>query len=169
MISDDRQQKGLVLDFTVAENLVLKRHGESPFSTRGFLRVRRAYEFADEAVRAFAVKTESVRVPVSSLSGVNQQKVVVARELSRESRLLIAVNPTRGLDVGATEYVYDALFAARERGVAILLISTELDEVMFLSDRIGVMFDGRIRPVLASASDARTTIGQYMLGRGEVA
>jgi simple sugar transport system ATP-binding protein len=169
LISDDRQRKGLVLDFTVAENLVLKRHAEPPFAERGFLRRRRVHEFADEAIRAFSVKAESVRVPVNSLSGGNQQKVVVARELSRESRLLIAVNPTRGLDVGATEYVYDALLAARERGVAILLISTELDEVMFLSDRIAVMFDGRVRHVLPTVSDLRTTIGQYMLGRGEVA
>jgi len=169
LVSDDRHRKGLLLDFTVAENLILKRHDEPPFSWRGILRPRPIAAFAEEAVRAFRVKTESVRTPVRALSGGNQQKVVLARELSREARLLIAVNPTRGLDVGATEYVYASLFAARERGLALLLISTELDEVLFLSDRAGVLFNGRLRSVSLSAPDVRTTMGRYMLGGGEVA
>lgn len=165
LISDDRQKKGLVLNFSVAENLVLKRHREMPFAKGGLLRRRPIEMFAAETVRQFAVKTVGVHVPVSSLSGGNQQKVVVARELSRKALLLVAANPTRGLDVGATEYVHEALLAARENGVAILLVSTELDEVLSLSDRIGVLFRGRFYPVPETTSDLRITAGRFMLGQ----
>lgn len=165
LISDDRQKKGLILNFSVAENLILKRHREVPFAKSGLLRRRPIERFATETVRQFAVKTASVHALVSSLSGGNQQKVVVARELSRKSSLLVAVNPTRGLDVGATEYVYEALLAARENGVAILLISTELDEILSLSDRIGVLFRGRLYGIPETTSDLRTTAGRLMLGQ----
>jgi simple sugar transport system ATP-binding protein len=175
LITDDRQRKGLILDFSVAENLILKSYRNAPISTRGFLQRGEIARFAETRMDAYAIRAAGVHAPVSSLSGGNQQKVVIARELSHAGSLLVAVNPTRGLDVGATEYVHEALLTARNNGMAILLISTELDEILTLSDRIGVLFDGAIREVpsalmsaiLTSHAEMRTLIGRWMLGRGE--
>jgi ABC-type uncharacterized transport system ATPase subunit len=143
-IPEDRQLRGLVLDFTLAENLALHDYRKEPDSRWGWLYPRRMIERAKEALRAFDVRGGGPQTRASSLSGGNQQKVVVARELSREPRVLIAAQPTRGLDVGAIEFIHRRLVEERDEGRGILLVSFELDEVLSLSDRILVMYEGRI-------------------------
>jgi ABC-type uncharacterized transport system ATPase subunit len=143
-IPEDRQLRGLVLDFTLAENLALHDYRKEPDSRWGWLYPARMIERAQEALRAFDVRGGGPQTRASSLSGGNQQKVVVARELSREPRVLIAAQPTRGLDVGAIEFIHRRLVEARNEGKGILLVSFELDEVLSLSDRILAMYEGRI-------------------------
>jgi ABC-type uncharacterized transport system ATPase subunit len=143
-IPEDRQLRGLVLDFTLAENLALHDYRKEPDSRWGWLYPRTMIERAEEALRAFDVRGGGPETRASSLSGGNQQKVVVARELAREPRVLIAAQPTRGLDVGAIEFIHRRLVEERDDGKGILLVSFELDEVLSLSDRILVMYEGRI-------------------------
>jgi len=166
VITEDRQLKGLILDFSVAENLVLRAYRSDLFAAHGFLQPRTVARHARDLADRFAIRATTVRQPVGSLSGGNQQKVVLARELTAVRRLLIAVNPTRGLDIGATEYVHDALRHACDEGVGILLISTELDEVLSLSDRIGVLFRGSLRELPPGTAEVRAIVGQWMLGLG---
>jgi simple sugar transport system ATP-binding protein len=149
---------------SVAENLWLDRHAEPEFRWGPFLRTRRLARHAAELVRRFDIRVPSARVSTAALSGGNQQKVVIARALSREPELLIAVNPTRGLDVGATEYVHGQLLAQRNRGAAVLLISTELEEVLALSDRIGVLYEGRLMGI-GPPITPRETLGLWMGGK----
>jgi simple sugar transport system ATP-binding protein len=143
-IPEDRQVRGLVLDFTLAENLALHEYREEPDSRWGWLYPRRMIERAAEALRAFDVRGGGPQTRASSLSGGNQQKVVVARELGREPKVLIAAQPTRGLDVGAIEFIHRRLVEERDEAKGILLVSFELDEILSLSDRILVMYEGRI-------------------------
>ncbi|HXF56707.1 MAG TPA: ABC transporter ATP-binding protein [Actinomycetota bacterium] len=163
-VPEDRQRDGLILDFSVADNLVLNTFDVPPFA-RGIVRDERAVErAAQERVAAFDVRTSSLRAPVATLSGGNQQKVIVARELSRPIRLLVASQPTRGLDVGSVEYIHRRLLEKRDQGVAVLMVSVELDEVLALADRIAVMYRGRIVDVLPAAEATREGVGLLMAG-----
>jgi simple sugar transport system ATP-binding protein len=143
-IPEDRQRRGLVLDFTLAENLALHDYDKPPASRFGWLYPRRLIERARRLLREFDVRGGGATTLASSLSGGNQQKVVIAREVSRNPQILIAAQPTRGLDVGAIEFVHRRLVEERDNGRAILLASLELDEILSLSDRILVIYEGRI-------------------------
>jgi simple sugar transport system ATP-binding protein len=143
-IPEDRQRRGLVLDFNLAENLALHDYGKEPFSRFGWLNPRRWLRWAAGLLKEFDVRGGGPTTRGSSLSGGNQQKVVVAREVSRDPSVLIAAQPTRGLDVGAIEFVHRRLVEQRDAGKAVLLVSLELEEILSLSDRILVLYEGRI-------------------------
>lgn len=147
-VPQDRHRTGLVLAMSVWENLVLIAHAWPEYRRGPLLRVRALKVLAERLVRDFDIRVASAEQPVATLSGGNQQKIVIARALFDEPHVLIAVNPTRGLDIGATGYVHEQLRRARDRGAAILLISTELDEVLALADRVGVLYAGRLTGVL---------------------
>ncbi len=163
-VPEDRQQDGLILSFPVADNLVLNTYYLSPFARFGVMDQDAILSVAEQRVRMFDVRTPSVLTPVSSLSGGNQQKVIVAREFSRPIRLLIASQPTRGLDVGSIEYIHRRLIEKRDEGCAVLLVSPELDEVMGLSDRIAVMYEGEIVDILPVDQVTKEEIGLLMAG-----
>jgi len=141
-VPEDRQKDGLVLSFPVANNLILNSYYVEPFARFVVLNQQNILSAAERRVREFDVRTPSVLTPVAKLSGGNQQKVIVAREFSRPIKLLIASQPTRGLDVGSIEYIHGRIIEKRDEGTAVLLVSPELDEVMSLSDRIAVMYEG---------------------------
>ena len=144
-IPEDRHRHGLVLDYNLAYNLVLQSYFEPEFCSRGFLKYDAIYEYADKLIGKFDIRSgQGARTITRSMSGGNQQKAIVAREIDRDPDVLIAVQPTRGLDVGAIEYIHGKLVEERDAGKAILLVSLELDEVMQLSDRILVIYEGRI-------------------------
>ena len=143
-IPEDRQRRGLVLEFTLAENLVLHDYDKKPYSRFGALSLRRIFNQAKKLLSDYDVRGGSPGTPAAALSGGNQQKVVVAREVSRNPRILVAAQPTRGLDVGAIEFVHRQLVAERDTGRGVLLVSLELDEVLSLADRILVIYEGRI-------------------------
>jgi simple sugar transport system ATP-binding protein len=143
-IPEDRQRRGLVLEFSIAENIALHDYNAAPASKAGWLYPARLVARAAQLIRDFDVRGGGARTPAGALSGGNQQKVVVAREVARNPKVLIAAQPTRGLDVGAIEYVHRRLVAERDEGRAVLLVSLELDEVLSLADRILVMFEGQI-------------------------
>jgi simple sugar transport system ATP-binding protein len=143
-IPEDRHRRGLVLDFNLAENLVLHDYGEEPFSRLGWINPRRWFRWAAGLLREFDVRGGGPTTRAGSLSGGNQQKVVVAREVSRDPSVLIAAQPTRGLDVGAIEFVHRRLVEQRDAGKAVLLVSLELEEILSLSDRILALYEGRI-------------------------
>ncbi len=162
-IPEDRKSDGLVGQFTVAENLMLNGSWSEPYA-RGFnINFGKRRERAKQLVEEFDVRTPSIDTPASKLSGGNQQKVVVARELSREVQLLLAAQPTRGLDVGSIEFIHDRLVAERDRGKAVVLVSTELDEVLALADRIAVMYRGKIVGIVGPETP-REVLGQMMAG-----
>jgi simple sugar transport system ATP-binding protein len=143
-IPEDRHRRGLVLDFTLAENLALHDYEKEPFARLGWLRPGRMIAWARRLLQEFDVRGGGPRTRAAALSGGNQQKVVIAREVARDPRVLIAAQPTRGLDVGAIEFVHRRLVEERDEGRAVLLISLEIDEVLSLSDRILVLYEGRI-------------------------
>jgi simple sugar transport system ATP-binding protein len=143
-IPEDRQKRGLVLEFTLAENLAFHEFDKPPNSRFGWLRPGRLIERARRLIREFDVRGGGPQTPAKSLSGGNQQKVVVAREVANDPRVLLAAQPTRGLDVGAIEFVHRRLVEERDNGRAVLLVSLELDEIMSLSDRILVMYEGEV-------------------------
>ncbi|MER3544046.1 MAG: heme ABC transporter ATP-binding protein [Chloroflexota bacterium] len=163
-VPEDRQRDGLVLSYPVADNLVLNTYYVPPFATGIVMHEEAILAAAEERVRQFDIRTPSVRVPVANLSGGNQQKVIVAREFSRPIRLLIASQPTRGLDVGSIEYIHSRLVAKRDEGAAVLLVSPELDEIMALADRIAVMYRGRIVATLPAAEVTKEQLGLLMAG-----
>jgi len=170
-IPDDRNTVGLVENFSVAENLVLKSFDSPPISKFGILQWAIIYEKSNSLIEDFDIKTSSPMTPVRQLSGGNQQKVVVARELSGKPAVVVASQPTRGLDLGAVEVVHDILLEERNRGAAVVFISTELEEIMTLSDYIIVMYKGRIMGMLEAETADVTLIGELMLGhnkRGDV-
>ena len=163
-IPEDRHEQGLVLDMTIWENVVLGRHDDPEFSNRlGVLFIKKVKELAARLVRLFDVRTRSIDVAVSTLSGGNQQKLILARELETDPKLLIAAQPTRGLDVGAIEFVWSQILEQKEAGRAVLLISAELDEIYALSDRIVTLYEGRITGEYAPDA-APEDIGVGMLG-----
>jgi len=163
-VPEDRQQDGLVLSFPVSDNLVLNTYYMPPFARLGILNQEAILETAERGVRMFDVRTPSVMTLVSSLSGGNQQKVIVAREFSRPIRLLIASQPTRGLDVGSIEYIHRRIIEKRDEGAAVLLVSPELDEVMGLADRIAVMYEGKIVGISPADQVVKEEIGLLMAG-----
>jgi general nucleoside transport system ATP-binding protein len=163
-IPSDRYNMGMLKDFSVAENLVLQRVGERPFTRRGWLDQRAIQRNAREQVSAYDVRTPSVETLAGTLSGGNAQKMVLARELGRRPKVLLAAQPTRGLDVSAIEFVHHKLVEQRDAGTAILLISTELDEILALSDRIAVMYEGRIMGVVEARDANVNDLGLMMAG-----
>ena len=163
-IPEDRQKRGLVLDFSVGENLVLKNYYEPPYTERGLLRHNRIHAHAASLIGEYDIRTPDERTPARALSGGNQQKVIVAREVAGDPDLLIATQPTRGLDVGAIEFIHRKLIEQRDSGKAVLLYSLELDEIMNLSDRIAVMYEGRIVGILDPRKTDEQEIGLLMSG-----
>ena len=163
-IPEDRQKHGLVLSYPLTDNLILCSYYQYPF-VKGLTRNNDAIEtHAEKLIEGFDIRTPSPFIPASSLSGGNQQKLIVARELSRDVKVVIANQPTRGLDVGSIEYIHRTLLNMRDRGVGILLISAELDEIMSLSDRIAVMYEGEIVATLDGKEATREEIGLLMAG-----
>ncbi|NLW43130.1 MAG: ABC transporter ATP-binding protein [Tissierellia bacterium] len=164
-IHEDRHKRGLVLDFTVAENFILDSYDEDRFSEKGILKWPKIFKYSDEKIEEFDIRPKnSSKIKARNLSGGNQQKVIIAREIDQNPELLIACQPTRGLDVGAIHSVYQALLAEREKGKAILLVSLELEEVFALSDRIVVMYDGRNVAELDPRETDDKEIGLLMAG-----
>ncbi|MGE5588138.1 MAG: ABC transporter ATP-binding protein [Clostridia bacterium] len=163
-IPEDRQRRGLILDFSIAENLILERYYRPPFARGVNLDYRAVRSYARKVISEFDIRTPGESVRAGALSGGNQQKVVVARELSLEPRLLIASQPTRGLDVGAIEFVHRRLVSQRDEGKAILLVSLELDEIMSLSDRILVLYEGQIVGSMKAEEATEQEIGFLMAG-----
>jgi simple sugar transport system ATP-binding protein len=164
-IPEDRHRHGLVLDYNLAFNLVLQSYFYPRFQKGGFLKYNEIYKYADTLIDRFDIRSgQGARTITRSMSGGNQQKAIVAREIDRDSRLLIAVQPTRGLDVGAIEYIHKQLVAERSRGKAVLLISLELDEVMDVSDRILVIYEGRIVANVKPKDVSYQELGLYMSG-----
>jgi ABC-type uncharacterized transport system ATPase subunit len=163
-VPEDRQRHGLVLSFPVEDNLVLNTYYTQPCAKGIVLQDKEIGQIAQECVETFDVRTPSIFVPASNLSGGNQQKVIVAREFSRPIKLLIASQPTRGLDVGSIEYIHRRIVQKRDEGCAVLLVSPELDEVMSLSDRIAVMYEGKIMDILPADMASREEIGLLMAG-----
>ena len=163
-IPEDRQRDGLVLPFPIFDNLVLNTYYQPPFAKGPGLQFDQMYQYAERLVDEFDVRTPSFTVPAQNLSGGNQQKVIVAREFSRPIKLLIAAQPTRGLDVGSIEYIHQRLIEKRDEGVAVLLVSVELDEIMALSDRIAVMYEGEIVGTVDAEAVTREQLGLLMAG-----
>jgi simple sugar transport system ATP-binding protein len=154
----------MIKDFTVAENMVLREHAKQPYARSGFLNLKTIAKHSDDLIQDYRVKTPSRETKAGSLSGGNIQKVVLARELSRQPRVLIAAQPTRGLDIGATEYVHEQLIEQRRNGTAIMMISEDLDEVMALSDRIAVIFEGQIMGIVPRDAATPEKLGLLMAG-----
>ena len=162
-VPEDRTTDGLISSFTIAENIILDQHDRPPFARGIALNGAVVREHAEKYVREFDVRTTSIQALVSTLSGGNQQKVVLAREMSRPLKLLIASQPTRGLDVGSVEFVHNRIVAERDAGIPVIIVSTELDEVMALADRIAVMYCGRIIGIVDGGT-GRDMLGLMMAG-----
>jgi simple sugar transport system ATP-binding protein len=163
-IPEDRQRDGLVAEFPVADNLVLNTFDQPPFA-KGLSMDRDAIAAsAVERVKEFDIRTPSTQAPAGTLSGGNQQKIIVAREFSRPIKLLIASQPTRGLDVGSVQYIHERIVRQRDEGLAVLIVSSELDEVLALADRIGVMYRGRMAGPFDAATMTRERLGLLMAG-----
>ena len=164
-IPEDRHKHGLVLDYSLENNMVLQRYWQPEFQKGGFIRSDKVREYSDKLIAQYDVRSGQGSVTtVRSMSGGNQQKAIIAREIDKDPKLLVAVQPTRGLDVGAIEYIHRQIVAERDKGTAVLLVSLELDEVMNLSDRILVMYEGEV----VGEFDPKTTtvqeLGLYMAG-----
>ncbi|MCL2425290.1 MAG: ABC transporter ATP-binding protein [Oscillospiraceae bacterium] len=171
-IPEDRHRHGLVLDYNLAYNLILEKYYTPRFQKSGFLRFSEIYSFSDMLIEKFDIRSgEGSHTPTRSMSGGNQQKAIVARELDMNPNLLVAVQPTRGLDIGAIEYIHKQIINARTNGSGVLLVSLELDEVMNISDRILVMFEGEIVADVDPKQVTFAELGLYMSGakRDEVA
>ena len=161
-VPEDREKHGLIGPHSIADNLVLNRYFRVPYARRGLRQHDAIDDEAERLVADYDIRTESIRAPARSLSGGNKQKVITARELSRGARLLVASQPTRGIDVGSIEFVHQQIVGQRDNGVAVLLISAELDEILSLSDRIGVIFKGRLVAIADAADLDRAAIGRLM-------
>ena len=169
-IPEDRHKHGLVLDFTLEQNLVLQRYREPQFQHFGFIRDDQVRGYAQRLIEQYDVRSGQGPVTTArSMSGGNQQKAIIAREVDRDKALIVAVQPTRGLDVGAIEYIHKQLVAERDKGKAVLLVSLELDEVMSLSDRILVMYEGEIVGELDPKTTTVQELGLYMAGAKRMA
>ncbi len=164
-VPQDRLDTGLILEYSIAENLILDRWYTPEYSGKVFLKQDEMRKFAQKVVTDFDVKTPGIDVPVSSLSGGNLQKVLMARELARNPKVLVVHNPTRGLDIGATEYIHKQLAKQRDSGVGILMISLDLDEILTVCDRIAVIYEGRIMAVMDKKDADVDQIGLMMGGR----
>ncbi len=162
-IPEDRQKQGLINEFSIIENVVLNTYYEDAFSNNISLNWNSAKSAAARVMKQFDVRASSETIPANNLSGGNQQKLVIGREMSRKINLLIASQPTRGVDVGSIEYIHSQIISARNAGIGILLNSTELEEIIALSDRIIIFFEGKIVAELPANSDPKT-IGLAMAG-----
>jgi simple sugar transport system ATP-binding protein len=164
-IPEDRHKHGLVLDYSLEENMILQRYWEPAFQKHGFLKFDAMRKYTEELVEKFDVRSGQGPVTIArSMSGGNQQKAILAREIDKKHELLVAVQPTRGLDVGAIEYIHKQLVERRDAGKAVLLVSLELDEVMDVSDRILVMYEGEIVGELDPKTTTVEELGLYMSG-----
>jgi len=164
-VPEDRHGTGLLLDFPLTQNLALKRYYREPFSRRGILNERAFADYAEKLINAFDIRSgRGGSTVMRSMSGGNQQKAVVAREIDLESKLMIFVQPTRGLDIGAIRAIHEHILTQREAGRAILLISMELEEISALADTIGVMFRGKMNRIAAASELSTDEIGEYMMG-----
>ena len=164
-IPEDRHKHGLVLDFTLEQNMVLQRFDEPQFQKAGFIRNDEVRDYAEKLIEQYDVRSGQGPVTIArSMSGGNQQKAIIAREIDRDKPLIVAVQPTRGLDVGAIEYIHSQLVAERDKGKAVLLVSLELDEVMSLSDRILVLYEGEIVGEFDPKAVTVQELGLYMAG-----
>jgi simple sugar transport system ATP-binding protein len=166
-VPEERMRDGVVTGFSVAENLLLVDNATWPYSRYGFLRARTIRRHCNELVEAFDVKTPSLETPVASLSGGNIQKLILARELSGEPRVLLAAQPTRGVDVGAARYIHDRLARQRDSGTAILVVSEDLDEVLSIADRVLVMYEGEIVAEADPRESTREALGMMMAGASQ--
>jgi len=164
-IPADRQKTGLILEFSIMENLILRTYNDPPFDRRGIIQWEQVRTTAEQLVNKYDVRTPDVVSPIGTLSGGNQQKVVLARETSAQPMVIIGSQPTRGLDLGAIDSLHELLLQERNRGAAVMFISTELSEVMALSDRIIVMFSGEIMGELEGEAADVLQIGEMMMGR----
>lgn len=163
-IPEDRQKRGLILKYSLFENCILGIHNKPPFSKNKIINYKKVKEYAKKIIREFDIRTPSCEVLASSLSGGNQQKLIVAREISKDPDLLIAAQPTRGVDVGAIEFIHKRIVKERDDGKAVLLVSFELDEILALSDRIAVMYNGKIVGILNREDANEQKLGILMAG-----
>ena len=165
-IPEDRHKHGLVLDYSLEDNMVLQRYFENEFTAKnGMLRRGNIHRYAERLIKQFDVRSGQGAITIArSMSGGNQQRAIIAREIDRDPKLLIAVQPTRGIDVGAIEYIHKQIVAQRDAGKAVLLVSLELDEVMSVSDRILVMYEGEIVGELDPKTSTTEELGLYMAG-----
>jgi len=163
-VPEDRQRDGLVLGFPIADNLILNTYYQEPFTSGVVLQQKEILDSAQRLIEKFDIRTPNAMTTAGSLSGGNQQKVIVAREFNRPIKLLIASQPTRGLDVGSVEYIHTQILEKRDQGCAVLLVSSELDEIMALSDRIAVMYRGKIVDILPAAQATKEGVGLLMAG-----
>lgn len=163
-VPEDRHRDGLVLDLSLAENTALQTYYKEPLSKNGILNYNKINEYARNLMSEFDVRGANELVPARGFSGGNQQKAIIAREVDRDPDLLIVSQPTRGLDVGAIEYIRKRLVAERDKGKAVLVISFELDEILDVSDRIAVIHDGKIQGILDAAQTNKQELGILMAG-----
>ena len=163
-IPEDRMTRGLILEMTIEENVILGYHKRGKFAHKGFLKGKEIRRYTEEKMKEYAVKAGDSQALLNSLSGGNQQKVVIARVFSQDPEVIIVAQPTRGVDVGAMEYIHNTLLDLRDQGKAILLISADLDEVRSLSDRIGVIYDGKIQKEFLPDTVTETELGLWMTG-----
>ena len=164
-IPEDRNKHGLVGPYSIIDNLVINRYHRAPFSKRGIRNEDAMRAEALTLVEQYDIRTPSVDVEVNTLSGGNQQKVIVARELTGNIELLVVSQPTRGLDVGSIEFIHQQIIGIRDRGAAVLLVSAELDEILSLSDRIGVLYRGSLVGIFDGATTTREQLG-YLMATG---
>lgn len=163
-IPQDRHKHGLVLDFSIGENMVLQTYYKEPYSKRGVLNFKAIYDKARQLIQEFDVRTPDEYTKARALSGGNQQKAIIGREVDRDPDLLIAAQPTRGLDVGAIEFIHKRLIEQRDKGKAVLLVSFELDEIMNVSDRIAVIYEGKIVAIVDPKETTEQELGLLMAG-----
>ena len=164
-IPEDRQTYGLVLDFTLSSNLALKNYNQEPFAKKGIINHKKIDEFGESLIGKYDIRSgQGIKTVVRSMSGGNQQKAIIAREVEQNAELIIFVQPTRGLDIGAIENIHNQIIAERDKGKAILLISLELDEVMGLADTIAVIYNGQILKVADAKTLSVEEVGQFMMG-----
>jgi len=163
-VPEDREKDGLVGPYSISDNLVLDRFDDPQFARAGIRRTDAIEKYAETLVKDFDIRTPSIGTSADALSGGNKQKIVIARELAAKPKVLIASQPTRGVDVGSIEFIHSQIVAARDAGTAVMLVSAELDEILGLSDRIAVMYGGRIVAILDGANADRNYIGQLMAG-----
>ncbi len=166
-IPEDRIETGLLMDLSVEENLILENHGTSEYLKYGLLDFEKIHRYSEDAIETFGIKTDGRDAAAKSLSGGNLQKIILAREFSNKPRIIVACQPTRGLDVGAMEYVHSRLLEAQEKGAGVLLVSEDLDEIFLLSDRIIVFYEGTIIGEAKAKEASREQIGLWMSGVAE--
>ena len=164
-IPEDRQSFGLFLDFDLATNLALKQYYKKPFSNKGILNKEEFDQFGSQLIDQYDIRSgQGIDTQVRSMSGGNQQKAIIAREIELQSPLMIFVQPTRGVDIGAIENIHNMIIEQRDQGKAILLVSLELDEIMNVADTIGVIYNGQLQKVASSESLTTNEVGEYMMG-----